>query len=76
MKMDSCDNAPRYISADTVPVMAAATELFIGVLSDLAWNTSTKPNKRNTLLAKVRESASRNHARLPHVTASAHSTVT
>ena len=52
MKQDSCDPFPRMISADAVPFMAFAVKLFIGVLTTLAWKTSTQRSKRNTLQLK------------------------
>ena len=52
MKQDSCDPFPRMISADAVPFMAFAVKLLIGVLTTLAWKTSTQRSKRNTLQLK------------------------
>ena len=52
MKQDSCDPHPRMISADTIPLMAYAAQLFIGSLTSLAWQLSTAPAKRNTLQVK------------------------
>ena len=52
MKQDSCDPHPRMISAEAIPNMAYAAQLFIGSLTSLAWQLSTGPNKRNTLQAK------------------------
>lgn len=52
MKQDSCDPHPRMISADGVPYMAFAAQCFIGVITELAWKTSTTNCKRNTLQVK------------------------
>ena len=41
MKQDSCDPHPRMISADAVPFMAFAAQLFIGHVTMLAWKVST-----------------------------------
>ena len=48
MKQDSCDPFPRMISADAVPFMAFAVKLLIGVLTTLAWKTSTQRSKTST----------------------------
>ena len=52
MKQDSCDPQPRMISADAIPLMAYASQIFVGCLTSLAWQLSTAPSKRNTLQAK------------------------
>ena len=52
MKQDSCDPHPRMISAEAIPLMAFAVQLFIGSLTDLAWKISTQRAKRNTLQLK------------------------
>ena len=52
MKQDACVPQPRMISADTIPLMAYTTQLFIGSLTLLAWQTSTVPGGRNTLQVK------------------------
>ena len=52
MKQDSCDPHPRMISAEAVPLMAYAVQLFIGCLTKLAWSISTQPSRRNTLQLK------------------------
>lgn len=52
MKQDSCDPHPRMLSADTAPFMAYAAELFIGLLTTLAWKLGTQTSKRNTLQLK------------------------
>jgi len=52
MKQDSCDPHPRMISAGAVPFMAFAAQNFIGCITDLAWEISTKKCKRNTLQVK------------------------
>ena len=52
MKQDSCDPHPRMISADAVPYMALATQVFIGLVTKLAWSFFTQKAKRNTLQLK------------------------
>ena len=52
MKQDSCDSRPRMVSADAIPLMTYATQLFIELIAKLAWQHSTKPHMRNTLQAK------------------------
>jgi histone H3/H4 len=52
MKQDASDPTPRMIAAETVPVVAYAVQLFIGSISSLAWQISTKPAGRNTLQVK------------------------
>ena len=52
MKQDSCEPHPRQVSADTVPFVAYAAQLFIGNLTSLAWKLSTQRAKRNTLQVK------------------------
>jgi len=59
MKQDAVDPHPRMISADTIPLMAYTAQLFIGLLTDLAWRLSTKPNGRNTLQVKDIKAAAR-----------------
>ena len=52
MKQDSCDPHPRMVSADTIPMMAYCTQLFIGSITSLAWQLSVSPSGRNTLQVK------------------------
>ena len=52
MKQDSCDSRPRMVSADAIPLMTYATQLFIELIAKLAWLHGTKPQMRNTLQAK------------------------
>ena len=59
MKQDAVDPHPRMISVDTIPLMAYTAQLFIGLLTDLAWRLSTKPNGRNTLQVKDIKAAAR-----------------
>ena len=51
MKMESCDPAPRQISADVLPLMAYAGKLFVGLVTTLAWQ-NTLYEGRNTLQYK------------------------
>ena len=59
MKQDAADPHPRMISVDTIPLMAYTVQLFIGLLTDLAWRLSTRPNGRNTLQVKDIKAAAR-----------------
>ena len=52
MKQDACDPMPRQVSASTVPLMAYAAQVFIGLITQLAWKLSTQGAKRNTLQVK------------------------
>ena len=53
MKQDALQGAGRRMVAMNVPgFMALATKLFIGLMTQLAWECSTKPGARNTLQAK------------------------
>lgn len=52
MKQDSCDPHPRMVSAETIPVMAYAAQLFIGAVTSVAWNIFTQRARRNTLQVK------------------------
>ena len=51
MKQESC-YAMRQISRDAAPLMAYAVQLFIGLVTNLAWHRSAKPASRNTLMLK------------------------
>jgi histone H3/H4 len=52
MKQDSCDPQPRQVSAETIPFMAYAAQLFTTCLTEMAWRLSTTRAKRNTLQVK------------------------
>ena len=47
MQQDSVD--VRTVSSDAVALMEFATELFVGLLTALAWQVATQPAKRHTL---------------------------
>ena len=47
MQQDSAD--VRTVSSDAVALMEFATELFVGLLTALAWQIATQPAKRHTL---------------------------
>ena len=52
MKQDACDVARRTISADAVPLMEFTAEVFIGVVTKLAYQVSMVPDRRHTLMLK------------------------
>lgn len=53
MKRDSCDPRPEMVAADSVKLLAFATQLFIGSLTRLAWDQNGgKRAKSNTLSAE------------------------
>ena len=49
MKQDAVNVQLRMVSAEAVDLMAFANELFIGFVTDLAWQVSTVPGKRVTV---------------------------
>ena len=49
MKQDAVELSLRLVSADGPPLMAYASELFIGLLTHIAWHSSTSPSGRNTV---------------------------
>jgi len=51
MKQESCYGM-RQISRDVAPFMAYAVQLFIGLITSLAWHRSAKSASRNTLMLK------------------------
>ena len=51
MKMDACEERPRMIAANVLPIMAVAVQLFIGSVTTLAWQESRSSRKRKTLQA-------------------------
>jgi len=51
MKQESCYGM-RQVSHDVAPFMAYAVQLFIGAITNLAWQCSARPASRNTLMLK------------------------
>ena len=47
MKQDTVE--ARLVSEDATKLMTFGIEVFVGFLTDLAWKTSTHPNRRNTV---------------------------
>jgi len=64
MKQDACEPHPRMISAEAVPFMALAAQLFIGKITAIAWKLSTQKAKRNTLQLKDLKDAVASTSRL------------
>ena len=52
MKQDAFDIRPRTVSADAAALMEFATELFVGLVTAIAWQVATQPAKRNTLVLR------------------------
>ena len=49
MKQDAVNMHLRMVSAEAVDLMAYGNELFIGLITELAWHVSTMPGKRVTV---------------------------
>lgn len=49
MKQDAVNMHLRMVSAEAVDLMAYGNELFIGLITELAWHVSTLPGKRVTV---------------------------
>ena len=52
MKQDAFDARPRTVSANAVALMEFASEIFVGLVTSLAWQVATQPAKRNTLVLR------------------------